>query len=183
MSEEYLDLVDENGELTGESQLRSICHAQGLWHQVVHIYLFRKKHGQIEILTHQRSLTKDTSPGKWASTFGGHVRSGESINETTLTEIKEEIGLDVEMKDLISGFNKEYDGTTNREYAYVFYLQYEDDIDKLSFNDGEVQQVKWRSFDEIEKAVKSTHDIWSTKLDNLGHAQIMVLGIELGHTE
>ena len=167
MSEEYLDLVDENGELTGERELRSVCHAKGLWHQTVHIYLFRKNNGQMELLTHQRSKEKETSPNKWASSFGGHVKNGETINETILSETEEEIGLKIKIEDLIIGFNKKYDGTINREYIYVFYLLFEDNLNKLSFNDGEVQQVKWRSFAEIEKAVKSTHDIWSTKLDNL----------------
>ncbi len=167
MSEEYLDIIDENGNLTGEKELRSVCHAKGLWHQTVHIYLFREDCGQIELLTHQRSLTKDANPGKWSSSFGGHVESGSTIKETTLIEIREEIGLDIKFDDLILGFSKKHDGITNREYFYVFYLRYMRDTKELSFNDGEVQQVRWRSFDEIENAVNSTQNIWSTKLDNL----------------
>ena len=43
MQEEYLDIVDENENLTGEKELRSVVHAKGLWHRVVHIYFFREK--------------------------------------------------------------------------------------------------------------------------------------------
>lgn len=36
MPEEYLDVLDEKGNLTGEKKLRSEIHAKGLWHKVVH---------------------------------------------------------------------------------------------------------------------------------------------------
>jgi len=167
MSEEYLDLVDENGNLTGEKELRSVCHEKGLWHRTAHIYVFRKVNEQIELLTHLRSLTKDTSPGKWASTFGGHIVSGDTLNETILSEIREEIGLNIKIEDLIVGFEKKYDGITNREYVSVFYLPCKKEEKELFFNDGEVQQVKWRSFDEITEAMSNDSEKWSTKLDNL----------------
>jgi len=41
--QEYLDIVDENnGAPIEERRLRSEVHSQGLWHRVVHVYLFRR---------------------------------------------------------------------------------------------------------------------------------------------
>ena len=42
MLDEYLDIVDENNNLTGKKALRSEIHSYGIWHRTVHIYLFRK---------------------------------------------------------------------------------------------------------------------------------------------
>ena len=169
MSEEYLDLVDENGELTGERELRSVCHAKGLWHRSVHIYLFRKINGTIELLTHLRSLTKDTSPGKWTMMFGGHIESGQTLQETISTELSEEIGLVVDFNELITGLTLLHDRNKNREFVYSYFLRFNDDAKKLVFNDDEVQQVKWMTFDEIKKSVKANPDKWSniTRIINL----------------
>ncbi|NTV40688.1 MAG: NUDIX domain-containing protein [Candidatus Moranbacteria bacterium] len=161
MSEEYLDLVDENGNLTGEKQLRSVCHAKGLWHRTVHIYLFRKVNKQTELLINLRSEMKDLAPGKWDPRFGGHVKSGESVEETVVNEIKEEIGLNIEFKKLILGLLKKRNGTTNREYSYVYYLEFNENIDKLSFNDNEIQRVEWINLNEFKKRVLDNPNKWA----------------------
>ena len=48
MVDEYLDIVDENGILTGKKELRSICHEKGLWHRTVHIYCYRFINKELE---------------------------------------------------------------------------------------------------------------------------------------
>ncbi len=164
MSEEYLDLVDENGELTGERELRSVCHANGLWHRTVHIYVFRKNKNEIELLIHLRSEMKDMAPGKWDPRFGGHVKSGEGIAETVIAEIKEEIGLDIEFDELIPGSLKKRDGGTNREYSYVYYLEYAGDENNLSFDDGEIQRVKWINLSELKIKVLNNPDEWAVSI-------------------
>ena len=75
MSEEYLDIVDENGNLTGERELRSVCHAKGLWHRTVRIYLFRKRNDEIELLIHSFLIKKRTNPSMWTASFGGHIKA------------------------------------------------------------------------------------------------------------
>ena len=160
MSEEYLDLIDENGNLTGEKALRSVCHAKGLWHRTVHIYLFREKNREIELLAHQRSMEKDLDPGKWDPRFGGHIKSGESVENAVLNELNEEIGLNIEPRNLILGSYKKGKGITNREYSYIFYLRH-NDRNRLSFNDGEVQQVNWIKLDEFEKSVLDNQKKWA----------------------
>lgn len=164
MSEEYLDLVDENGELTGERELRSVCHAKGLWHRTVHIYLFRKVNKQIELLINLRSEMKDLAPGKWDPRFGGHVKSGGSIVETVIDEIKEEIGLDIEFDELVPGSLKKRAGGTNCEYSYVYYLEYAGDENNLSFNDGEMQRVEWINLSELKRKVLNSPDEWAVDI-------------------
>ena len=122
MKNEYLDIVDENNNLIGKSELRSIIHSEGLRHRTVHIYLFRKRNN-IEFLIHRRPKTKDLHPNKLAAIFGGHVQSGKTIEETALLELREETGLNIEMTNLIRGpWLKSEDILNNKEFNAVFYF-------------------------------------------------------------
>lgn len=159
--EEYFDIVDENGTPTGEKRLRSEAHTQGLWHRTVHVYLFRKKDNDIEFLAHLRAKTKDLHPNKWDTRFGGHLKSGESVEGAVKGELQEELGLVLNPSDLIKGEINKGGGYPNREFTHTYYYEFNGDISSLIFNDGEVQAIKWmKSSDIMESMVKSS-DIWT----------------------
>ena len=40
---EYLDILDENGNLTGEKKLRTEVHRDGDWHKAVHVWILNSK--------------------------------------------------------------------------------------------------------------------------------------------
>lgn len=161
MPEEYLDIVDEKGNPIGEKELRSVVHAKGLWHKVVHIYFFRIKDDVIEILVHLRSKFKDLDPNKWDTRFGGHVDSGKSIEEAIVKEIKEETGLKINLEDLLKGKESKYDGEKNKEFISIYYYKFLGNKEELSFDDGEVQEVKWMSEIEITDSMKSNPESWT----------------------
>ena len=171
MSEEYLDIVDENGKLTGERELRSVCHAKGLWHRTVRIYLFRKRDDEVELIIHSFLIKRKANPNMWTASFGGHIKSGSTAEESIITELKEEINLNPEIRNLIKGFDTRfcisYDSIVNHEYTSIFYLPYDDDIEKLIFNDDEIQQVKWSSLEQIEKAIINNPTRWYIKTADL----------------
>ena len=52
---EMLDVVDENGEPTGEVVDRVTAHAKGIRHRTSHVWLLREKQDGIEILLQKRS--------------------------------------------------------------------------------------------------------------------------------
>ena len=160
--EEYLDIFDENNIPTGEKALRSIVHAQGLWHRTMHIYVFREKENGFEFLVHLRSKTKDTAPNMWAKSFGGHIEAGKTLEEATKKELQEEIGL--EIADFKSLIEKEWSqgGTfPNFEHIKTYYYRDDGETDSLKFNDGEVQEVRWMNSEDIKKAMKEEPEKWS----------------------
>lgn len=150
MKEEYFDIVDENNNPIGEKKPRSEVHSLGFWHRVVHIYLFRQRNNLIEFLVHLRSKNKDSHPNCWDPRFGGHLKSGQNWEDAAMSELEEETGLKVESVDLIEGpIIKTAARLNNNEFDKVFYYKYDDEISKLLFNDGEVQNVKWMSVNDI----------------------------------
>ena len=166
MDEEYLEIVDENNNLTGERKPRSLVHSNGLWHRVVHIYFFRIINKEIEILVQLRSKTKDLSPNMWDTRFGGHIKAGEKLEQAVVDEIREEVGLNVNVRDLVEGEWRKQEKYPNNEFIKVCYLEFKDDLKKLKFDDGEVQKVKWMSFSNIKQLMDEKPKEWCGKSNN-----------------
>jgi isopentenyldiphosphate isomerase len=167
MSEEYLDIVDEKGNLTGERELRSVCHEKGLWHRIVVVVLFRKNNDSLEILIHLRSRTKDSNPNTWDPKFGGHVKSGHTLEEGLEDELLDEIGLKIDKKLLIKGYSSSYNGVNNCEIGYVDYYPFNDDIASLKFNDGEVQEVRWMKEEDVLNDIELNPEKWNNRLESM----------------
>jgi|TARA_Y100000031_G_scaffold61222_1_gene69065 isopentenyldiphosphate isomerase len=170
MTEEHLDIVDENNNLTGEKKPRSLVHATGLWHRIVNIYFFRRIDNNIDFLVHLRAKTKDLYPNCWDTRFGGHVKSGRDIEYTALNEIKDEVGLEVSFDNLIKGSWRKNDEYPNNEFNQVYYFEFKGVLKDLKFDDGEVQKVKWLSIDEIEKSMNKEPNIWAEKAKDFRQA-------------
>jgi len=159
--EEYLDIVDENGNLTGEKELRSVVHAKGLWHRVAAIYFFRFNNNILEFLVHLRSNRVEQNPNKWDTRFGGHVETGSTIKETALKEIKEELGIKIDFEKIIIGKKDSYNGPDNKEIGQFFYYEFNDDLNKLFIDANEIQKVEWKTEDEIIKSIQHNPEIWT----------------------
>ena len=142
MSSELLDIVDENNKLTGESAPRSKIHSEGIWHRTVHIYLFRKNNDNVDFLVHLRSPLKDLHPNCWDTRFGGHIKSGVSLEEGLKSELSEELGLNADDYKLIEGKWHKRDKFPNCEFTKTYFLEYKGNLEDLKFDDGEVQKVK-----------------------------------------
>ena len=53
---EYIDIVDEQGNPTGEKVERSIAHSQGIRHRTAHIWIVRKVNGRYQVLMQKRAI-------------------------------------------------------------------------------------------------------------------------------
>ncbi len=88
--EEYFDIVDEGGQVIGQST-RAECHTDpNLIHRAVHILVVDS---QDRIFLQKRSPEKDIQPGKWDTSVGGHLIAGESYEQAALRELEEELGV------------------------------------------------------------------------------------------
>ena len=90
-NEEWFPVVNSEGKVTGKAP-RSLCHdgKSFLLHPVVHLHIFNRS-GKLYL--QKRSVKKDTQPGKWDTSVGGHIGIGESVAEALIRETREELGL------------------------------------------------------------------------------------------
>lgn len=130
---EILPLVNDRGEVIGQSP-RPACHAgPGQLHPVVHLHIVSST-GQIFL--QKRSAHKDVFPRRWDTAVGGHLAYGEDLMTALQREAREEIG--------ITAFNPVFlsrhriDTPYESEYVHAFYAVYDGPfcIDPVELEDG-----------------------------------------------
>lgn len=90
---EQFAVVDKLDRVTGAAS-RSEVHGNNLHHRAVHLFIFNRAD---ELLLQKRSRWKDRHPNLWDSSAAGHVNANEEYDATALRELREELGISVEM--------------------------------------------------------------------------------------
>ena len=140
---EKRDLYDENRNLTGETMFKGEEIPEGKYIIVVLVYI---QNSDGKFLIQKRSERKN---GKYATT-GGHPKSGENSIQGIITEVKEEIGIELKPEDLQLYF------TGREDSEQVFFDDYYAKIDvpnieNLVLQEDEVSSVCWLTAEEIHK--------------------------------
>ena len=151
---ELLDIVDKNGCPTGEVVDREYAHLNGIWHRTSHLWLMRKKNGAVEILLQKRSKDKDSFPGCYDISSAGHIPAGIGYRESALRELKEELGVDADEKDLIYCgdriviWDDNFHGKPfhDRQHSRVFMMWVDMDEEDFCVQEEEVESVHWMNF-------------------------------------
>lgn len=141
---EKRDLYDLNKNLTGETIFKGEKYPSDRKILVVAIWIENSKG---ELLVQKRSIEKD---GKWATT-GGHPKSGETSLQGIITEVKEELGLDISNED-IKFIYSDFD---DKVFLDMYYVKMVVNINKLVLQKEEVSEVMWASIDEIKNIIDS----------------------------
>ncbi|MCT4612520.1 MAG: NUDIX domain-containing protein [Clostridia bacterium] len=153
---EYVDILDELGNLTGEKISKKEAHKIGLWHRSVWIYILNSNN---EILLQKRADSKDAFPGVWDLSVAGHVSAGETYEEAAVREISEEIGIEVNPSKLklIDTIKDvwQMDGIDNKEYTNIYFVELDIRVGDLILQVEEVSEAKFISIDEFDKLVKN----------------------------
>ena len=143
--EEWLPLVDEKGNITGQAP-RSICHSGGkLLHPVVHLHITNPEN---EIVLQKRSMKKDLLPGRWDTAVGGHIGVNEKIEEALKRETFEELGItSFEARPL---GNYIWESPREKELVFSFLCTR---YDRIRIDNDEVDEGRFWSREEIEKNI------------------------------
>lgn len=93
---EVLEVVDKNNRVIGTAS-RLECYKKGLLHRAVNVFVYNSK-GQIFL---QKRATKKRFPNYWDLSCSEHVKVGESFEAAAKRGLKEELGIDTEVQELL----------------------------------------------------------------------------------
>lgn len=147
-TEQLTQVTDDDSTVIGPVA-RGLVHGNpSLIHRSAHVLVIHPLDGTI--LLQKRSLEKDTSPGLWDISVGGHVTFGQTYEEAVLRETEEELGLKVSAGDLeylyLTRFRSPRESENTRSYLCISAGPFAPDPD-------EITALRFWSRAEIEAAL------------------------------
>jgi 16S rRNA (adenine1518-N6/adenine1519-N6)-dimethyltransferase len=126
---ESLQVVDEQDRpIRGVD--RATVHAERLLHRAIHIFVLNNAG---ELFLQRRSYRKDTFPRKWDSSAAGHVDLGETYEACATRELREELGLVDQLREIgrVPASEK-----TGQEFIRIYQAEADEIID---LNEEEIE--------------------------------------------
>ncbi len=159
---ELLDVVDRDGNPTGETVDREKAHREGILHRTAHVWLVRKsrtKPGCFEVLLQKRSPDKDSFPGCYDVSSAGHIPAGVDWIPSALRELREELGVIAHPQDLhfvgkrMVSSSEVFHGRkfVNRQVSAVYFCWCGRNEEDFSIDPGELSSVRWMEMGELKK--------------------------------
>ena len=142
-------LVNEKDKEIGrEEKLKA--HKLGLLHRCFSILVFNSKG---ELLLQKRAVGKYHSGGLWSNTCCGHPRPGEDVIAAAERRLKEEMGFECELKEVMSfSYKTELDhGLIENEFDHVLIGKYDKDP---VLNPEEAEDWRFVSLEKLEKVIE-----------------------------
>ena len=139
---EKRDLYNKDSELTGLTYYKGDSIPEGYYPMVVMIAI---QNSEGKFLMQKRVPSKGGDYG----VTGGHPKSGETPYEGIITEVKEELGIDISDKEIIE-FNSGCDGV---DCYKMYYTKLDISMDEIVIQEEELSEVRWFSMDELEDMV------------------------------
>jgi len=159
---ELLDIVDEQGNFTGQVMEREKAHDLNLLHWEIAVFFVNDNK---ELLLQKRSPNKRFSPNKWGL-CAGHVDSGETPDSTALREIKEELGIKLSPGDLrILEERDVLKLESNSRLTRMYYVIY--NKNDFTIQTEELSEVKWFNIDEVIDRIKNNDESITLKSNRL----------------
>jgi isopentenyl-diphosphate Delta-isomerase len=149
-------LYDEHGKpLAGLGGTKDDIFGKGMLHGAAHVWIWREKYGQREVLLQKRAAAKRTWPNLYDISAAGHIDIGEEPIEAATRETKEELNIDInpeELKliDVLRTHLVAPDGSIENEFRWVYLFKLISDV-TFKPREEELESVSWVTLDTFTK--------------------------------
>lgn len=156
--EEQVVLVDKEDNPIGLMP-KMEAHEKGVLHRAFSVFILNNDG---ELMLQQRALHKYHSPGLWTNTCCSHQRDGETNSAAGKRRLNEEMGFEVELREVTSFIYKApFDnGLTEHELDHIMIGQY-NGVPKI--NPEEVADWKWMPLHTVRDDIKKhpeNYTVW-----------------------
>lgn len=154
--EDRLILVDYKDNVVGEGYKQEV-HENGLLHRAFSVFIINGNRTLIQ----KRANNKYHSAGLWANTCCSHPRVNEDTHDAAIRRLKEECGIECEIKEIGSFIYRSVyeNGMIEYELDHVFVGFYDGDY-KPDLN--EIEELKYVDIDYLLADIKDNPDKYTT---------------------
>ena len=138
---ERFPVVDENDREIGSASRQEV-HENNFRHRAVHILIFNEIG---ELLLQKRSPWKDRHPLLWDSSAAGHVEANEQYDETAAREVKEELGVALQLQPI---GKLQASQRTGQEFITVYHGEHNG---PFCYPPDEISAVEFFPIDVVER--------------------------------
>ena len=151
---ELLDVYDDNAKRTGRIVVRGDKDEVFApnEHIAVSIIFIENSEGKF--------LIQKTVKGEYSST-GGHIDHDEEPDDVIIREVKEELGINIDIKEVVKLGYRLFDFPLR----FLYYLKKDIDIKEIKIQESEVSSVEYMSVSDINNLIDNN-------LMNKGHAML-----------
>lgn len=175
MTEELLDIVDDNDHVIGQES-RAIVHQRGLQHRGVHVFLFTDDG---KMLIQKRSADRAASPSLLDCSISEHVKAGEDYHDAAVRGMKEELGVEGIEIERLTKFRMNY-GVNDNEISELYQGVVHPEL--VQFDPVEIESVMYLSMDELRRMLEEDSQSlcgWFVEMLDLyfnGRGKMQVMG-------
>ena len=153
--EELIDVLDEFGNKTGLVKTKKDIKKDGDYHRAISVLILNDN----KILLQKRSSTKKFYPNLWSIFIKGHVQAGEESLDACIREISEEIGIDIDKRELNYLYTLKEEKRDNDYIENIFYdtfiMRQDIDLKDIKVQEEEVSEVKYMEVSEVYDLIKN----------------------------
>lgn len=142
---ELFYLVDNEDQVLGSIERQTAHQGKKQTHRSIFILIFNDKK---ELLLQKRSQNKDTFPGFWTVSVSGHVAYGQSYDEAAKREMREEVGLDLDLECIKKIYVEE-----EKEFAFIYTAKCSKQA-SVNFDQEEIEEIIWLPLVELGTFIK-----------------------------
>lgn len=152
---EYIDILDEEGDLTGKIASREEVHKKGYWHRAINVFVINKDN---QLLIQKRAANKKKHPNLWDYSCAGHLSAGDSSVFGAMREIEEELGVKINEKNmkLIDTLLKSYSPKPDffeNEFQDIYLCLEDIVLEDITLQVEEVAEVKYMNFEDYKQRI------------------------------
>lgn len=152
--QQFLCLVDEQGQFLGEEEKEACHEGDGLLHSAFLVMIFNAKN---ELMIARRSTQKKLWPGYWDGTVASHYFKDKPHHETVAQRLQDEIGVQPEKLEYLFQFRYQarYDEVGSENEICDVYVVKGVNAENLSINPCEISQYTFVSVPDLREEVNS----------------------------
>ncbi|MCL2369403.1 MAG: alpha/beta fold hydrolase [Alphaproteobacteria bacterium] len=149
-----LDVLDSDGNITPVQMTKAEIHARGLWHREASLFIINTDGW---ILTQKRSQNVHFNRGKYGI-VANHVRAGQTLVDAILEKAREELGLEIDEKEIRYMACQKRDEGNNKRFSYIYYIKTGVRESDINIDPYLATEYRWFGFQELFQKMMNNSD-------------------------